>query len=76
MQLITWFLGKNGMLAKFKSYLQESRQEFRRVNWPTREETIRLTLIVIGISLAVSFYLGALDFIFKYMLEKFILKIY
>jgi len=69
-------LGKNGMFAKFKSYLQESRQEFRRVNWPTREETIRLTLIVIGISLAVSFYLGALDFIFKYMLEKFILKIY
>lgn len=64
------------IIARLKSYLQESRQEFRRVNWPTREETIRLTLIVIGISLAVSFYLGALDFIFKFMLEKFILKIY
>lgn len=63
------------MLNKLKSYLQESRQEFRRVNWPTREETIRLTLIVIGMSLSIAVFLGALDFFFSYLLKTFILTI-
>ena len=61
------------MIAKLKSYLEESRHEFRRVNWPTEEETIRLTLIVIGISLGVAVFLGVLDFIFSYLLQTFFL---
>ncbi|MEK7193974.1 MAG: preprotein translocase subunit SecE [Patescibacteria group bacterium] len=61
------------MLDRFKSYLYESIQEFRRVNWPTRKETIRLTLIVIGLSLTVAIYLGLLDSIFVYLLEKFVI---
>lgn len=63
------------IVSRLKSYLQESRQEFRRVNWPSREETIRLTLIVIGMSLVVAFFLGALDFLFSYLLKTFILTI-
>ncbi|MEE8131591.1 MAG: preprotein translocase subunit SecE [Candidatus Paceibacterota bacterium] len=59
------------MLKRLKSYLQESQQEFRRVNWPTRKETIRLTLVVIAFSLIVAVFLGALDFLFTYLLEKF-----
>jgi preprotein translocase subunit SecE len=60
------------MLDKAKSYILESRQEFRRVNWPSRQETIRLTLIVIGISIGVAAFLGILDFIFSYLLQIFI----
>ncbi|MBI3638135.1 preprotein translocase subunit SecE [Candidatus Wolfebacteria bacterium] len=59
-------------MSKFKSYIQESRQEFGRVNWPTKQETIRLTLIVIGISIGVAAFLGLLDFIFSYLLQKFL----
>ncbi len=59
------------MLTRLKSYLQESRQEFRRVNWPTRKETARLTLVVVIFSLIVATFLGALDFLFTYLLEKF-----
>ncbi len=61
------------MLEKIKSYILESKQEFRRVNWPTRQQTIRLTLIVVGMSLAVAFFLGALDYLFQYILEKFLI---
>ncbi len=61
------------MFKKIKSYILESKQEFRRVNWPTRQQTIRLTLIVVGMSLAVAFFLGALDYIFQYVLEKFLI---
>ena len=60
------------MLNKLISYIQESRLEFRRVNWPTRQETIRLTLIVIGISLGVAAFLGILDFLFGYLLREFL----
>ena len=61
------------MFTKLKSYLQESKREFLRVNWPTRQETIRLTLIVIGLSLAIAFFLGGADFIFAYLLEKLLM---
>ncbi len=61
------------MFTKLKSYFQESYKEFQRVNWPTRKETIRLTLIVIGISIGVAIFLGILDMAFTYLLETFLI---
>ncbi len=61
------------MLSKLTSFLQESRQELARVNWPTRQETIRLTLVVISISLLVSFLLGAFDALFAELLKLIVL---
>jgi len=61
------------MFSKLIPFLQESKQELKRVNWPSREETIRLTLVVILLSLAVAIFLGALDFIFAYLLELLVL---
>ena len=43
--------------------------ELRRVTWPSREETMRLTLMVLAVSGAVGVFLGlvdiALDQLFK-----------
>ena len=58
---------------KIPTFLKEVRLEMKKVNWPTRQQTIRYTLIVIGVSLAVAAFLGALDFIFNTLLTKFIL---
>ena len=66
---------KIGMINKIRKFLEESRQELRHVNWPTRAEATRLTGIVIGISLALAAFLGAFDFIFAYLLRVFILKV-
>lgn len=60
------------MISKIKSFFQESVQELKRVDWPTRQETTRLTIIVIIISLAVAIFLGALDFAFTRLLQLFI----
>ena len=60
------------MLNKTKLFLQESRQEFNRVNWPGANETLRLTLLVVGMSLGVSVFLGAFDFLFAYLLSRLI----
>ena len=43
------------------TFFKEVRTELGKVIWPTRAETIRLTLIVIGVSLAIGLYIGALD---------------
>lgn len=47
--------------------------EMKKVNWPTKKETIRYTLIVIGVSVAVAVFLGGLDFVFTTLLNKFVL---
>ena len=62
------------MTDKIKNYFREVIQEFRHINWPTRQEAIRLTGVVIGISLALAVFLGVLDGVFRFALEKFIAK--
>jgi len=57
---------------KLTNYLRESYQELKKVVWPTKQETINHTLLVIGISLGAAVFLGALDFLFTWILEKYI----
>jgi len=61
------------MFTKIITFLKEVKLEIRKVNWPTRQQTVRYTLIVLGISFAVAAFLGGLDFLFTILLEKFIL---
>lgn len=42
-------------------FMQESRQEVRKVVWPTREETMRTTLLVFGMVFVVGLILWFLD---------------
>ena len=58
---------------KITIFLKEVKLEMKKVNWPTRKETIRYTLIVIGVSIGVAIFLGGLDFIFTLLLNKFVL---
>jgi len=61
------------MFKKAKIYFQESKQELKKVNWPTKKETISYTLFVIVFALLVAAFLGVLDFGFLKGLETFIL---
>jgi len=47
---------------------REVRSEMRKVVWPTRDETIRLTAVVIGISAVISVILFAADTVFALLL--------
>jgi len=57
-------------LTKIVNFLKEVQLEIKKVNWPTKDETFRHTLIVIGISLIVAAFLGTLDFIFTVLFNK------
>lgn len=60
------------MFARIKNFFAESRQELRHVNWPTRDEAIRLTSVVIGISLGLALFLGLFDYIFTNVIKTLI----
>ncbi|MCX6788785.1 MAG: preprotein translocase subunit SecE [bacterium] len=62
----------SNIIERMRVFWQESRQELKRVNWPTREETIRYTLFVVGFSIFFAIFLGIIDYGFVRILEKII----
>ena len=53
---------------KINDYVKETRAELSHVNWPSREQTIRFTLLVIIVSLLTAAVLGVSDFVFSKLL--------
>ena len=51
------------------AFLRETRDELKKVVWPSRQDVIRLTFVVITVSLIVGLFLGGLDFVFTKILE-------
>lgn len=45
-------------------YFKEASTELRKVNWPTRKEATRLTVIVLVVVAVMSSFLAVLDFLF------------
>ncbi|PIQ06605.1 MAG: preprotein translocase subunit SecE [Candidatus Nealsonbacteria bacterium CG18_big_fil_WC_8_21_14_2_50_37_10] len=62
------------VFTKITTFLKEVRLEMKKVNWPSRQETVRKTLVVIGISVAIAIFLGAIDFVLTTLLNRFILR--
>ena len=57
------------------NFLNEVKEELTKVTWPNREQTIRYTVLVIVVALAVGLFLGGLDYILT-ALTAFILENY
>ncbi len=55
---------KGPNIEKIKDFFKETKAEMKRVNWLTKEQTIKYTLIVIALSVALAAYLWSLDTIF------------
>ena len=59
-------------MNKITQFLREVKQELRKVTWPTKEDTLRYSLMVVIASLIVAAYLGGLDYIVANTLERFV----
>lgn len=46
------------------AFFNEVLAELKKVTWPTREETVKLTAVVIAISVIVGAFIGGLDSLF------------
>jgi preprotein translocase subunit SecE len=42
-------------------FINETMGELRKVTWPTRDEALRLTAVVLAVMIASSIFLGAID---------------
>jgi len=62
------------MANKLFSYFRESRDELKKVAWPSRTETRNHTLMVIGISLFVAGFLGLIDLGLAFIIQKTLIK--
>lgn len=61
------------IVTKLSAFLKEVRLEMKKVNWPNRKETVKYTLIIVGVSVVVAAFLGGLDFLFNTILNRFML---
>lgn len=61
-------------MDKIANFLKEAKAELLKVNWPTKQQAINYTLLVVVISIVVAIFLGGLDYFFGYLLKTFILK--
>lgn len=52
----------NPMIA----YFQDSYLEMKKVTWPTRNQAVRLTLLVLGFCFVAAVLIGAMDALFSY----------
>lgn len=57
------------------NFLKEVREELTKVAWPSREQTIRYTILVILVAVVVGLLLGGLDYILTAMTD-FLIKNY
>lgn len=54
------------------TFVRQVRTELAKVVWPTRAETIKLTVVVIAVSVGIGLFIGALDIMFVKMTELLI----
>ena len=56
------------------AFINETIAELKKVTWPTRQETTRLTTIVVLVSAAVGLILGVVDWVFYWVINQLFLR--
>jgi len=53
-------------------FLRSVKLEMNQVKWPSHQETVRMTFLVIIVSAVVALYAGGLDVVFTSMIQQLI----
>jgi preprotein translocase SecE subunit len=59
-------------MDKIINYFITAKEELLKVIWPSQKDTIRYSLLIIAMSIAVAAFFGLLDFVFNLGFEKLI----
>ncbi len=54
------------------NYFKEVRAEMKHVSWPTRNQAVVYTIVVVAVSFATAAYLGVWDFVFTNIVKQII----
>jgi preprotein translocase subunit SecE len=50
------------------AYIRETIQEIKKVSWPSQQQTIEMTILVLAVSVIIGAYIGLADYLFQSML--------
>jgi preprotein translocase subunit SecE len=56
-------------MERISQIIRDTRSEIKKVTWPDRETTRKLTLLVIGVSIALGLLLGGIDYFLLKLFE-------
>jgi preprotein translocase subunit SecE len=56
---------------RLRGLVQDTMSEMKKINWPDQETTRNLTIVVIGISVALGILLGGIDYLLVQLLGLF-----
>lgn len=59
-----FYFGKLIGMSNLSNYLRDTLAELKQVAWPSQKQASLYTILVLVISVFVSFFLGAFDFLF------------
>ncbi|OGW80801.1 MAG: preprotein translocase subunit SecE [Omnitrophica bacterium RIFCSPHIGHO2_02_FULL_51_18] len=57
------------MIQKIKNFFSEVRTEMQKVTWPTREELVGSTGVVLMLMFILSTFIGAADFVLSILVR-------
>src|SRR3972149_10647474 len=66
--------GRGGVLGWRPRFVMDIISELRKVVWPTRQETVYLTVVVVIVTLIMGAILGAIDIAFGWLIEQTLLS--
>ncbi len=59
-------------MDRFITFLREVRVELGKVSWPSRKQLMAYTGVVLGLCLFFAVYLGGLDTVFAWILNRLV----
>lgn len=57
-------------MDKTKAFFKDIKAELTRVSWPSKENVIHSTKVVILLSILLAMYIGGLDVFFQYIMHN------
>ena len=57
------------MFGKLGVFLGESKQELAKVNWPTRNEWVSSTILVLVVTFIVGLYIFGVDLVLSFLMK-------
>jgi len=62
------------MINRVFRFFNEVVDELKKVTWPTRQEAIKMTATVIGVSIVVAVFIGSLDYALTQIISKILTR--
>ncbi|MBI3635936.1 MAG: preprotein translocase subunit SecE [Candidatus Rokubacteria bacterium] len=59
-----------GFVTRVREFVAEVLAEFRKVTWPSRQELINSTMVVIVVTVVLAFFLGGVDIALARIVER------